>query len=299
MSPIPKLELGRALSLIPGLGSPKNVTEERKIIQYWDVVAPAPKDTLKGQLMKGKLKNIGKKRRLSLEIHRIPLHVGSLRADKGPSTVKANSKSTVFVEKAFLRISKRKIISNNLTARSIGSISDQHDDDANSIDTYSVTASGNETVTFSQGSNNAKRLNTIPESEATNAVDEDRHLVAGDMPSLPEGEKWVTKYKVPLDDMKIEDAANGNEITLTLSNHTRKVYFNQAEDAQEFERRFNETKVEAEKRTMADFKNVTQGLDISHDEDAMNENVDFLIDIVGAEKLPVAGECSCFRSIRH
>jgi hypothetical protein len=50
-----------------------STTHAIQILHYWDIIAPSPNNTAKGKLMKGVFKALGKKRRVSLELHRIPL----------------------------------------------------------------------------------------------------------------------------------------------------------------------------------------------------------------------------------
>ncbi len=103
----------------------ENEQHEQTIIDfqsYWDVVAPAPNTSVKGQFVKGVFKTMGKQRRISLEVHKIPI-------PKIPSGLDIESDSSdddeeeedlgggfggdydgSFVEKAYVRLSKRKMI---------------------------------------------------------------------------------------------------------------------------------------------------------------------------------------------
>lgn len=316
------LELSQSESAVPSiLTAPRAVIEtddhtQITILDYFDVIAPSPDNSVKGHLMKGVLKTLGKKRRISLEIHRMPIsrYYGEMQEDgkeeKKPdlmASILRRSPSTrdafnggAYVKKAFIRISKRASKSgiSGIPSKGAKISKSSHDldndgitslQDESSVGSFATNTSDHSLIDFpAANTNNNPRLSVIYESQ-TGTSDTNNEVEQ----SLGRGEKWITKYKVPLAEADIEEL-DENRVTLSLydSAQKRKLYFDSSFDAEEFRDLFTQNKTMDEDYSMANFREATAGLNI--DDDAIDQKIDFLIDIVGAEKISVAGEIKCF-----
>lgn len=328
---------------------------------------------MKGHLAKGVFKTMGKRRRISLEVHRIPIP----KIPSGLDIVESDSEEEEekggdgdddyddgygghhgqgsFVEKTCLRLSKKisghkekvpKMGKSSSSVMMSGSASDSNhgahssssvlvvddDDDVSSVATFDA-ADNNSIFEFPEDSQyDIHDVFTTPLAAVDENISESQQQQSQpntangqkavefrfEADTLPEQlhnnhnynrqqlgfstvihkEKWQTKYKFDVSDLKIIKV-NKNKVTLQIKsfytgnskserNDERTIHFNSATEASDFS-----DKLEKSKRTDSlcktrNYEKAVRGLNITNQD--VDVKIDFLIEIVGAEKLVVSGE---------
>jgi hypothetical protein len=313
------------------------------IQSYWDVVAPAPKNSVKGQIVKGMFKNIGKKRRISLEIHHIPVAtVKKIDRTDSKQCLRATISGGSFVEKVFVRISKRKkyhaatsprhdsvsISSEANKSKSVekneeydlritnngGGFDIDDDDDDSSIGSgMSGISSSNQTViSFPDDLHpmtsplSAIRETDVAEEQEIEPMEQGREHRQGLASSIANKEKWVTKYKIDVTKLSIQKTES-NKVTLHLHNshdqtsgntvnlpttQQRTIHFYSTEQANDFCNELVALKKKEKEATARNMERATSGLDIGSKD--IDDKLEFLIEIVGAQNLAIAGAYCIF-----
>jgi len=307
---------------VPG-DTPETPQGTRTIIQYWDVIAPAPTNSAKGNIMKGMFKHLGKTRRISIEKHCIPVPV--VRNSITKSICEDHKNFAIisghrFIEKFYVLICKKAtfktgssgkhtkmaIKGNNNGSRDHHHQEDvvhYHDSDDDDFDDESIDSDAASVVSTTSHTMTRKRSVIFPSSNGhqnnmannrdqlspLSVVPEDLSLPGHDLgvDYNDFGEEYTTKYEIKVSKLVIEKILN-HKVTLKFKHkkkeQIRKIYFNNDGEAQEFVSTFEKIKLQEEEKENMYLEKVTKSLEI----DDFDAEVKFLIEIVGAEDLPIA-----------
>jgi hypothetical protein len=252
------------------------------------------------------VKKNGRYRKVTLEIHRTPL----------PETDDKPDAHLAFHEKAFLRISKKPFVlfGNHNKSNNKGRASADHGDDDSSVISQDNTNYSDYTGSQLDGSvmptspsrQNHNRSPTRESATAGNGVALDS--VQDGLSVIPESKsvsspsrggpssKWVSCYLLDLKKVQVVDAAN-KRVTLKLrykpDSEPRERYFvfQSAEDAQSFLDTMEQERVNERQRDQKKFLTAIEVAGIKKKvknlQEFREQQLEFLVEIVGAEDLPI------------